>query len=70
MGSGQHIYKVTEKILQSLIENNDSSIANSYLSLGKKYNLGGHIIKKVLIDSELKRKKRKKSVQKVMKNKN
>jgi hypothetical protein len=33
---------------------------NGYLSLGKKYNLGGHTIKKVLIDSGLKLKKRKK----------
>jgi hypothetical protein len=41
-GSGQRIHKVTEKIRESLIKNNVPSIAKSYRSLGKKYNLSGH----------------------------
>jgi DNA invertase Pin-like site-specific DNA recombinase len=57
--SGQRIHKVTEKIRELLIKNNVSSIAKSYRSLGKKYNLSGHTVKKVLIDSGVKRKKSK-----------
>jgi hypothetical protein len=53
-------HKVTEKIQESLNVNNVTSIEKSYRSLGKKYNLRGHTIKRVLIVSGLKRKNRKK----------
>jgi hypothetical protein len=59
-GAGHHVHKVTEKIQEPLIKNNVSSIAKSYRSLRKKYNLSGHTVKKkVLIDSGVKYKGKK-----------